>query len=220
MAVVGIHPTPHQILQQRARHLARLGRKRFSRKNAGNHHIGRVKILEFPLQCFQNMKKNISIWLITLSFLAFGFGQNPKVKIKDLQILTGAQWTGTLLYLDYGSGKTVSIPSNLTVTSSKEDKSTWVFEYQYPDEPKANSMETLAISTDGKMFDDATVVEKTNLAEKTIKIVTEKSGTDNDQKALFRFTYLLSKTSFSIKKEVKYDDAPAFFVRNEYLWKR
>ncbi len=94
------------------------------------------------------------------------------------------------------------------------------FEYQYPDEPKANSTETVAIGKDGKMFDGEAVIERTNLTDKTLKIVTEKSGPDNDKKALFRFTYLLSKTSFSIKKEVKYEGTTEFFVRNEYNWKR
>lgn len=166
------------------------------------------------------MRKFIYIWLITLSFVVSGFGQSAKVKIKDLQILTGAQWTGTLSYLDYQTKKKVSIPSNLTVTQSKEDKLSWTFEYQYPDEPKANSTEAAAISKDGKMFDGEAVVERTNLADKTLRIVTEKSGPDNDKKALFRFTYLLSKTSFSIKKEVKYEGTTEFFVRNEYNWKR
>ncbi|MEO6590414.1 MAG: hypothetical protein ABIP06_14035 [Pyrinomonadaceae bacterium] len=82
------------------------------------------------------------------------------------------------------------------------------------------SKENVALGKDGKIFDGATVIERTSLADKTLRIVTEKSGPDNDQKALFRFTYLLNKTSFSIKKEVKYDGTTDFFVRNEYSWKR
>jgi hypothetical protein len=164
------------------------------------------------------MKKIILVWFVALFFSAFA--QTPKVKVKDLQNLTGAQWTGTLTYLDYRKNTRVSIPSNLTVTQSKDDKSSWIFEYQYPDEPKANSKETIAISKDGKTFDGKTVIERTRLADKTLKIVMEKSGSDNDKKALFRFTYLLGKTSFSIKKEVRYEETTDFFVRNEYSWKR
>ena len=158
--------------------------------------------------------------VIALSLSVFAFGQTPKMKIKDLQNLTGAQWTGTLSYLDYRKNTKVSIPSNLTVTQSKDDKSSWIFEYQYPDEPKANSKETVTISKDGKMFDGETVIERTSLADKTLRIVTEKSGIDNNKKALYRFTYLLSKTSFSIKKEVQHEGTTDFFVRNEYSWKR
>jgi len=166
------------------------------------------------------MKKTTSILVIALSLSVFAFGQTPKMKIKDLQNLKGAQWTGILSYLDYGKNTKVSIPSNLTVTQSKDNKSSWIFEYQYPDEPKANSKETVTISKDGKIFDGETVIERTNLADKTLRIVTEKSGNDNDKKALFRFTYLLGKTNFSIKKEVKYEGTTEFFVRNEYNWKR
>ncbi|MEP6923796.1 MAG: hypothetical protein ABI954_04980 [Pyrinomonadaceae bacterium] len=162
----------------------------------------------------------ISALLITSSFLGLSFLNAPKVKTKDLQRLTGAQWIGTLSYLDYGTNKKVSIPSKLTVTQSAEDKLSWVFEYQYPDEPKANSKEKITISRDGKTIDGETVVGRTNLAGDMLKIVTEKTGMDNDKKALFRLTYLSSETDFSIKKEVKYEDATEFFMRNEYSWKR
>lgn len=168
------------------------------------------------------MKMNVfaAALLIGACFLVLGFSKSPKVKAKDLQQLTGTQWTGTLTYLDYGKNKKVSIPANLIVTTSAADKLSWVFDYQYPDEPKANSKETVTLSRDGKIFDGETVVEKNKLDDGTIKIVTEKAGMDNDKKSQFRFTYLLSRTSFSIKKEVKYDGTNEFFERNQYSWKR
>ena len=166
------------------------------------------------------MKKFICIGLIVFAFVVSGFGQTAKVNSKDLKVLTGAQWMGTLTYLDYKTEKKVSLSCNLTVTQSKKDKSSWVFAYQYPNEPNADSAETVAISKDGKIFDGEMVIESTKLPDNTLKIVTEKSGSDNYKKALFRFTYLLSKTSFSTKKEVKYEDTTEFFVRNEYGWKR
>lgn len=166
------------------------------------------------------MKIFISALLLASSFLGFNLLSAPKVKTKDLQILTGAQWTGTLTYLDYGTNKKVSIDSNLIVTQSAEDKQSWIFEYQYPKEPKANSKGTITISQDGKIIDGETVTARQNLPGDTLKIVTEKAGTDNDKKAVFRFVYLLSAKSFSIKKEVKYEDADEFFERNEYSWKR
>lgn len=162
----------------------------------------------------------ISALLIASSFFGLVSLKTPKVRTKDLQTLTGAGWTGSLSYLDYRKNKRVSIPSNLTVTQSAEDKSSCIFEYQYPDEPKANSKEIVTLSNDGKFINGERVIERTNLAGNTLKIVTEKNGPDNDKKALFRFTYSLSKTSFSIRKEVKYEDATEYFVRNEYSWKR
>lgn len=162
----------------------------------------------------------ISAMLIVSSFLGLVFLETPKIMDRDLQLLTGAEWTGNLVYLDYQKNKSVSIPSNLTVTKSAADKSSWTFEYRYPDEPKANSKANVTLGEDGKLIDGERVIERAKLSGDRLKIVTEKSGSDNDKKALFRFTYLLGKTSLSIKKEVRYEDAKKFFVRNEYRWKR
>lgn len=162
----------------------------------------------------------ITILLVASSLFGLTFAQQPKADKKDLQRLTGAQWRGTLTYLDYRTNKKVSIPSNLTVTQSAEDKLSWVFEYQYPDEPKANSKDTVTISRDGKTIDGETVIERKNLAGNTTRIVTEKSGSDNDKSALFRFTYLLSARSFSIRKEVRYEGSTEFIERNQYSWQR
>jgi hypothetical protein len=144
----------------------------------------------------------------------------PRLKTRDLQILTGQQWTGTLTYLDYRSNKRVSIVSNLIVRQSKKDKRDWIFEYQYPDEPKANSQETVTISQDGRTINGERVIERGNLASDRLKIVTEKSGMDNDKKALVRYIYLISAKSFSIKKEVKYEGTEEYIERNQYEWKR
>lgn len=144
----------------------------------------------------------------------------PKVKDNDFRPLTGAQWVGTLTYLDYRSNKKVSIPSTLTVTQSAENKRAWVFDYKYPDEPKADEKETVTVGEDGRAINDETVTERTKLAGGTLKIVTEKKGRDNDRDAVFRYTYIVSAKSFSIKKEVRYEGASEFFERNEFSWKR
>lgn len=122
--------------------------------------------------------------------------------------------------MDYRTNKKVSIPSNLSVRQSSEDKLSWAFEYQYPDEPKANNKDIVTISKDGRTIDGETVIERTNLSGNVLKIVTEKSGSDNDKKAMFRYTYLIGSKSFTIKKEVRYEGATEFLERNQYLWKR
>lgn len=144
----------------------------------------------------------------------------PKLSAADLQRLTGKPWAGTLTYLDYRTNKTVSIAANLVVSQSDGDKRSWVFEYQYPDEPKANSKETVVISQDGRVINGERVVERVRLARDRLRIVTEKSDPDNDKKALFRFTYLISANSFSTKKEVRYEGTEAFIERNQYSWRR
>jgi hypothetical protein len=160
--------------------------------------------------------------LLIFASAAFGFVNvnRPKIKSGDFKRLVGGQWKGKLTYQDYRSNKKVSIPSNLTVTASSKDKSSWIFEYEYPDEPKANKKSIVKISKDGKTFDDETVVERTKLPNETLKIVTTKNGTDNDKPAVFRYIYLINKKTFSIRKEVKYAGTEEFFERNEYSWNR
>lgn len=161
-----------------------------------------------------------AVFLTVTCFFGFVVADAPKVADKDLRLLVGQQWAGTLTYMDYRSNKKISIPSNLTVTQSMEDKLSWVFEYQYPDEPKANGKKVVTISRDGRIFNGERVIERTKPASDTLRIVTEKEGEDNDRRALFRYTYLLGAKSFSIKKEVRYEGETGFFERNEYSWKR
>lgn len=147
-------------------------------------------------------------------------GNLPRLEAGDLKRLTGAQWKGTLTYLDYGKNKKVSIPSNLTVAGPGADALTWTFEYQYPDEPKANSKDAVVVGGDGTTIDGERVVERATAPDGTLKIVTEKAGRDDDKPSLFRFTYLVGATTFSIKKEVRHEGATDFFERNQYSWTR
>ena len=96
----------------------------------------------------------------------------------------------------------------------------WVFDYQYPDEPKANSKEIVTLGDNGATIDGEKVIERTRLPGDVLRIVTQKAGPDNDKNALFRFTYTMSKMNLTIKKEVRYDGTTEFFERNQYAWKR
>lgn len=138
----------------------------------------------------------------------------------DLKRLQGREWVGELTYLDYSSNKKTVIKSNLKVTRVGTDGRVWQFEYLYPDEPKANDKSEVRLGADGRTFNDQTVIEKTRLANGVLKLVTTKPGTDNNKNALFRFTYLLDDTTFSIVKEVKVEGSAAYFERNAYRWTR
>ena len=163
----------------------------------------------------------IVTYLLSVSLL-LGFipTDTPKLKRSDVQLLTGEEWTGTLTYLDYSTNKKVSIPSNLIVTQSEVDRFAWIFDYQYPDEPKANSTKDVILSKDGRTFNGEAVVERLKIDATMLKVTTEKSGSDNDKKALFRFTYLIAPKSFSIRKEVRYEGETNFIERNQYTWTR
>jgi hypothetical protein len=159
--------------------------------------------------------------LLTASLLAaFSPPQSARVRPEDLRWLTGARWTGTLTYTDYSSNKRVSIPSNLLVTEPDGDAASWVFEYEYPKEPKANGRRAVTLGRDGAALDGEAVVERTSLDGGLLRVVTEKRGTDDGRAALCRYTYLIGASGFSVRKEVRGDGADGFFERNVYSWSR
>ena len=166
------------------------------------------------------MKTFVLALLIGSQIVGLVSTKEANITRDDLQVLTGVQWSGTLTYLDYRSNKKVSIPSDLIVRPNGEDKWSWVFEYRYPDEPKANDEEIVRLSEDGKTINGEVVLERTSLPDSKVRFVTEKKAEDNNRRAVMRFTYSLSAKSFSIKKEVRYEDENQFFERNEYSWKR
>lgn len=163
-------------------------------------------------------KKNL-ILILCISLISFNIDE-PFLNESDLQILSGDKWTGTLTYQDYESNNNISIPVELTVFLSDEFKNIFVFNYEYPDEPHANSSDTAMISDDGKYFDNEKVLSKSVLPDSTFEFVTEKDGEDNDRSAEFRYTYKLSDKIFSVVKEVKYSDEENYFKRNEFKFMR
>ena len=144
--------------------------------------------------------------------------QSVRIEPSDFHRLIGDRWTGELTYLDYGSKKEVVIRSNLSVT--REDSDSWTFEYEYPDEPKANSKKTLSIVGDGTRIDDETIIERNVLPDGMVQILSERAGKDDNREAVFRYTYLISEKSFSIKKEVRLAGSSEWFERNRYRWAR
>jgi len=166
------------------------------------------------------MKRRLLFTLFSMLLVMPVFAQTQTVTPEDFRLLTGKRWMGTLVYRDYRSNKEVSIPSHLTVTESKGDSLTWNFRYEYPDEPKANSAEMVKLTKNGTSINDEMVVAREKLDGGVLRVVTERRGKDNDRDALIRYTYLISPSSFSIKKEVRPADSTEFFERNRYTWQR
>lgn len=158
-----------------------------------------------------------TICLLFVMLLAACAVSAQSVSEKDLRVLEGRTWVGTLEYLDYGSGKKTAIKSNLNV--ARKADGVWTFEYIYPDEPKANGTSEVALGDSGKTFNGQAVTGKTR-GDGTLRIVTTKEGEDNSKKAVFRFTYSISKNAFSIRKEVQYVGETEWFERNTYSWTR
>jgi hypothetical protein len=166
------------------------------------------------------MKLLLAIIFMTVQLAGYAFAQSATISPKDLKIIEGPKWSGTLTYLDYNSNKNTSIKSELTVTRLIKDPATWRFDYTYPDEPKANRSSEAALSKNGRMFFGEDVVEQKKLRDGSVKIVTTQAGSDDDKPALFRYTYLIGDRAFSIKKEVRINGTEAFFERNTYSWTR
>lgn len=144
----------------------------------------------------------------------------PKLKMKDLQSLTGS-WKGTLTYLDYSSNKPYSMPAEVNIKPLKRFKA-FIFLNAYPNEPKANSADTVIITGKGTMLDGATVTSKRKLANGNMEIVTERMAKDgNDNKpATIRITYTFGKNSFTNIKDVQFTGQREWIKRHEYSYSR
>lgn len=158
----------------------------------------------------------MKLLVILLTSLAFTL----KVSVKDFKPVFG-KWEGTLTYLDYTSGKPYTMPCNINISADKSNPFQLLFAVEYPNEPKANGIDTIRISKGGDMIDDESLISKEK-KRGVLRIVTEKNGVDgNDsRKALLRYTYEADRNSFSKKKEVKFEGEEKWIVRHEYKMTR
>lgn len=140
----------------------------------------------------------------------------------DIDRLAGPGWTGTLTYRDYTTEARTTIKAAPLITRlSAPDGSgaQWDFRMAYADEPHANTGDTLRISPDGTRLRDAQVVERRELADGRVRIVTEQDGSDNERPARIRTVYLLGARAASMQKLVR-NEGGEFFGRHIYEWIR
>lgn len=147
------------------------------------------------------------------------YSEAAAVRPRDVSRLTGEVWRGTLTYLDYQSGERTTIPSTLRVTPGEGDGA-WTFAFGYADEPQADGATTIAITEDGAMIGDETVVERIERPDGSVRIVSEQQAEDNNRPAKLRFVYEISDEAFSITKLVRYEGEKEEFERNTFLWTR
>ncbi len=96
------------------------------------------------------------------------------------------------------------------MTKSTGENLTSIFNYEYPEEPKANSKENVKLN--GTSINDEKVVERESTTTAAhIRLVTERRGKGNDRDALIRYTYVIGVSSFSIKKEVQPEGSAKLF---------
>lgn len=174
----------------------------------------------------------VALVSMLIAFASGGCQSAPTVTAADLNRLTGPMWTGTLTYRDYTTNKSTTIESTLQVVkvaglpqvgNDYADAGVtpgWEFRFGYPREPKANSTKIIALSPGGDKIGDELVTKRATLPGGTLRIVTEKPGTDNDRPALFQFHYNIAPNSFTLTKLVRPDGEGEFFERNKYQWSR
>lgn len=163
--------------------------------------------------------KKYILLAILIGFSTLLFSQSKKTK-SPLANLPGT-WKGTLTYIDYGSGKPYTMPAKIIIKPLIKSPN-YLIENIYPDEPKANSIDTFYVTSDCKMIDDCEVKTITKLKNGQVKIVAQRIGVDgNDsKKGLIKQTYLLSKTTYTIKKEVLFDGESKWMLRHQYNFKK
>ena len=171
---------------------------------------------------FKTMKKRIIFITPVLFFITIFAGSaqtTSTISSKDLKVIKGS-WYGSLTYLDYSSNKPYTMPADVYV--SQAGKNTFILSHTYPDEPKANSADTIIISGNGKMINEEPVksIRKPDNGNK--EIVTEYLSVDgNDNKpAIIRHTYTVGKSFFSVRKEVQFTGQNEWLKRNEYRYTR
>jgi len=143
---------------------------------------------------------------------------NSTTSATDLQPIIGS-WQGTLTYLDYTSNKPFTMPANIVVERiGKSNK--YLFKNSFPKEPNANWTDTVAISADSTMINDEPVTSRRVLNDGNLEIVTEVLGIDGNEKkpALLRHTYLIGRTLFSLRKDVRFVGETDWIRRHEYAY--
>lgn len=162
--------------------------------------------------------KHAFLFFFAFTWKIVSFAQVSSIMPADLKQAEG-QWTGSLTYLDYSRNKEVTISSKLEVLIKKQGREL-LMKFSYPDEPDYGTTEHVRISNDGLMLEDADVKEKSQLADGSLRIVTEERGKDDRKPATIRKVILLGKDKLSITKMVRFDNGTDFFRRNVYEWKR
>lgn len=116
----------------------------------------------------------------------------------DFDQLIKKEWTGVLTYLDYTTKKQVTIPANLQVSSGEKQ---FFFKNIYPEEPQANSIDTLTIKNEGSFINDLEVMNRSFISDSITTIIAQKIEKNNNKETIYLYTYRITPGTFSIRKE-------------------
>lgn len=161
----------------------------------------------------------ITIIFCSLSLVAV-HAQEPALLSGDIKGLVG-KWKGSLTYMDYSSGKPYTMPANLTIHYLPATSQV-IYAHDYPNEPRANSADTVVLSPSGRMLGDALVQERRQLNNGRTTLITESMGTDgnDDRPARIRITHTWGPKTYSKRKEVQFEGTTGWLLRHEYSYNR
>lgn len=143
------------------------------------------------------------------------FGQT-RVTISDFENLDNSQWQGSLMYINYGDEKEVTLRTTMQIWL---EGNKILMNIQYPDEPKANSRESVKIKKNGTYLDDEEIIDK-KLEMGAMTLVTKYHGKDNNKPAVIYKTYTISENEYTVEKKVDYLNTEQKILRNRYRYKR
>jgi hypothetical protein len=146
------------------------------------------------------------------------------LSLSDFEFLEG-QWQGELIYLDYrDDASRVTLPTFLRCELSKKgDALRLEYRYNEPDGSEVDGFELLRVPGEPKtLFFDGlwTVTAVERDGDSRLRVVLEREGRDNDREARLRKTIERDRDALLLRKEVRYQGAAEFLVRNEYQLSR
>lgn len=158
--------------------------------------------------------------MILLEIISMRSQAQTSISETDFIPILGS-WQGALTYLDYTSGKPFTMSANREISRIGKTNQ-FIFKNSYPNEPQANSADTILISSRENKIDDEKVIQRRNLEKGNLEIVTEVLGKDGNENkpALIRHSYLLGNDVFRIIKDVQFVGKTEWIKRNEYRYQR
>ena len=159
-------------------------------------------------------------YIILNIILLFSLGSYGQTQItpEDLKSIVGT-WEGSITYLDYQTNKPFTMAANLIVEKGRNEN-TLGLNNLYPNEPKANNSEKIKVSNNGTMLNKHRVTQREELENGDIQIQTEHNGRDDNKKAQIRYTYIIGKKIFLIRKEVQFSQGEKWIKRSEFNYNR
>ena len=168
------------------------------------------------------MKKALLIAFVVLQAACAGVASDQPVGAQtalvaspeDFRVLAGSGWKGHLSYLDYSSEEFSQIPVEIQI-DEPNDRTVGYF-IKYPGETQYNSREEIELSGDGRKMNGGLIVNRERAKNGDLTLVTTKKGKDDNRRADIRVTYAIGRSAFSISKEVRFEGAKDYFLRNRY----